>query len=495
VILSLFACIYARRHVKPVPAAKYVALGGSNTVGALDLNGKIKGAQKAFSTLVFQTLQIGGNVTEFLNGGIGAMGPELAASCSARFVPPETRYATVEYLPNIGYTNDDVGELAALEKIVQSLRDVGAKTVMVNIVPGGKMERFANCVESSVGCTTRRHIEQLHEASLRLATRYGLPSISLDNDDAASSDKFGPDMMHLNQRGHDLVHDWLMTLYATHDWSRFLSVASATSASVAASVADQLPVRCYLGEQLGELIGPTTSGFQRVNFAREPTQRADKVGWEARNASASVTLCARFPRGASPPPPPPPPPLPPRRRRRIHLWPSQPPPSPPLPPPSPSPPPAHRKGAAYGYQMAVGLQMSHDLNPPLLGQARLGCSGACRCECLWSHHGAFNASCIFDGLGQGRITITAFARLLVSYQPPKTEPLSQVQGSTQGEEHTPRLCPDEHQCAVTISNSADASVRHRVLVRALIFGVNDHYSTRWFNTYHMDIARLTFARE
>ena len=47
---------------------------------------------------------------------------------------------------------------------------------------------------------------------------------------------------------------------------------------------------------------------------------------------------------------------------------------------------------------------------------------------------------------------------------------------------------------MTISNSLDASERRRVLVRSLMMGYNDHSSSKWLNTYHLDGTGLTNYR-
>lgn len=203
-------------HLPPPPAQLvFAALGGSNTVGAKSLDGKIKGHHSSFARYAFSRLQAAGNVTEFANGGIGAMGPDLAASCSAKFVPRGSRFATIEYLPNIGYTNDDDGELAAVEKLMQRMSELGVRGALVDILPGGEMKRFANCTDHSIGCTSRRHIEELHQRLVALAARYGMPSISMDYDDEKTRPFFGADMMHLTQEGHDLVGAKLMNYYST----------------------------------------------------------------------------------------------------------------------------------------------------------------------------------------------------------------------------------------------------------------------------------------
>ena len=439
-----------------------IALGGSNTLGAKDMNGTLRGSHKSFGQQLYESLKHDGLIDSFKNFGIGAMGPMLAGSCTNTFVPAGTAIATVEYLPNIGYTNDDAGELAAIKQILLSVLARGGKPALVNILPGASMERFAHCVEGRVGCTTRAHVERLHTSLLEMAAHLGVPSVTMDYESNATV--FSWDKMHLNQLGHDEVHAQLLSLYK--DASRWPSQRSSHSRD---EPAEELPVRCYLGDQLADLVSHST-GFAKVNFGGG---RADKVGWEARNASASLTLCTRFPRDASPPPPPPPsaPPESSASRPAAKLL------------------SASHKPPGHAYAMAVGLQMSHDLNPPLFGHARIRCAGACRCNCFYSHHGAFNASCIFDGLIRTRISITAFARLAVERVPPTTRAAPDEPGSPMSS------CPDDDQCAVIISNSDDEAVRHRVLVRALIIGLGGgHYSTKFLNTYHLDVSGLTFSR-
>ena len=386
------------------------------------------------------------------------MGPDIAGACTARFVPVGTRFATIEYLPNIGYTNDDASELTSIRQIVQALNAQEAKTVLVNIVPGRDMERFVGCVDGLVGCTTRAHIERLHAALLQLATEYRLPSIGVDYDNMTQRHLFGADKMHLNQEGHTRVAERVLELYETWPWHERPPVQQQ------GELASQVHVRCYLGEQLGEIVSSHGHGFKSVNFARDPKERTDKIGWEATESGSSMTLCARFPLDASPPPPlPPPMPLRARAPAGAHKH------------------MAPRAGSSHVYEMAVGLQMSHTRNLPLIGHATLGCSGACTCECVWSHHGSFNESCVFDGLSHGLITVTAFARLFVN----RTVPPALSADAP---------CPEADQCALTISNGADESQRHRVIARALIFGLANHHSTSWFNSYHMDQSKLSFVR-
>mmetsp|Transcript_69649 Transcript_69649/g.138098 ORF Transcript_69649/g.138098 Transcript_69649/m.138098 type:complete len:110 (-) Transcript_69649:344-673(-) len=101
------------------------------------------------------------------------------------------------------------------------------------------------------------------------------------------------------------------------------------------------------------------------------------------------------------------------------------------------------------------MQISHDRNLPLFGVARIECSGGCECECVWSHHGAFNSSCYFDGLlPGGHVSVTAFNRLFVTRR-----------NTTAAKTNTLGCAPG--QCAVTVRNVEDPkATRKRVIVRA-----------------------------
>ena len=198
--------------------------------------------------------------------------------------------------------------------------------------------------------------------------------------------------------------------------------------------------------------------------AELPSSHSSQIGWEAREPGASLSLCTPFPtddtlvaseptgggRAAS------------TRVVAQHDQQSKP---------------------SWPYQIAVGLQLSHDLNLPLFGVAKLRCEGACICVCSWSHHGAFNASCQFDGLAKERVTVTAFARLAVARRPPDGRERADATG-----------CPSD-QCAVRITNTdAESGERSRVIVRALIVGFSHHYATKWLNTHSLDVSGMTYIR-
>ena len=89
----------------------FVAIGGSNTQGAnaLSLNLRNGGTEygphvPSFASLLQRALGRGFATHMHADGGSG---PSLAGTCTSRFIPPETRVGTVEFLPNIGYIKED----------------------------------------------------------------------------------------------------------------------------------------------------------------------------------------------------------------------------------------------------------------------------------------------------------------------------------------------------------------------------------------------------
>ena len=100
----------------PQPHPTYVALGGSNTAGH-----NLTRDETRYSKLVYEALQQQQLVDTFQDSALGAMGPIVASSCSSRFVSREARFATVEYLPNLGH--GDSGELEAVARLLDELKD------------------------------------------------------------------------------------------------------------------------------------------------------------------------------------------------------------------------------------------------------------------------------------------------------------------------------------------------------------------------------------
>ena len=93
------------------PSGVFTAFGGSNSQGANALSVDLRngGTQygphlPSFANLLSKALGRGFETHMHADGGSG---PSLAGTCTSRFIPPETRVGTVEFLPNIGYIKDD----------------------------------------------------------------------------------------------------------------------------------------------------------------------------------------------------------------------------------------------------------------------------------------------------------------------------------------------------------------------------------------------------
>ena len=95
-------------------------------------------------------------------------------------------------------------------------------------------------------------------------------------------------------------------------------------------------------------------------------------------------------------------------------------------------------------------------------QAFISCYGACACTCLWrgATHDAGTDDCSFDTLhNTSAVTVTTWLKLAVREQV--------------GEERTAnQTCGADDKCVVRVRNGGHRE-RRRVVVRALMWGVND----------------------
>jgi len=355
--------------------------------------------------------------------------------------------------------DDDKGEIAAIERLLIASHNRSARAFVVNILPSQNMSRFAQCRDGTVGCTTRSHMMRLHAAISALALAYHAPLITADCDETPHL--FGGDLMHLNQEGHDAVHRRIMG--ALRKWPYEPLTTLPRSSRHAAA---ELAVGCWFGAELEQIIG-RADGFDRVDFSDARSARSDKIGWQSANASgAELTMCLDLPD-----------------------------------PPSGSQRAKPNGKPARLYLASVGLQMSHPKNLPLFGVATISCSGPCTCACFTSEHGRFNTSCMFDGLvPRSSATVTAWARLDIRPKEAAEEAAKKAGGAADSEEQLALPHPEAatcapQKCALRVRNTADpGETRRRVLVRALILGIRDHYRTKFMNMYHMRHAGMNDAR-
>jgi hypothetical protein len=287
------------------------------------------------------------------------MGPTLNAACSDAFIPPGTRFVTLEFLSIMGYTGDDEAEAGQIEQLLSTARYRRAHTVLVLINPGNERLNASTCEdrEHMSGCTTAAHIRRLRGRLVALADRYGVKHIILDCDESVKTRKlFGEDAMHINQEGHDLIFKRIQEF--RKDWLEPLEPSASDIGN-----AINLGVKCYVGDELAPLI-KLTRGFSRIDMAR-PEQGASKIGWEATMPGSSMTICASLPRKEN------------LAAEALH---------------DDSLHFAHAKAAntrhaVHGiYSMAVGMQVSHALNQLLFGCFELRCRRACNCTFYYSEH-------------------------------------------------------------------------------------------------------------
>ena len=436
----------------PQPHPTYVALGGSNTAGH-----NLTRDETRYSKLVYEALQQQQLVDTFQDSALGAMGPIVASSCSSRFVSREARFATVEYLPNLGH--GDSGELEAVARLLDELKMRGAKAVLIEIV---QLRRDANArgVDSRgrdvnqggcpIHCVKQRDVTSLHTQLLEIARVRGTPTLTVDANKSFALFQAEDGGVHLNAAGHAFVATELLALF--RDWPapppppaarrgrgaqrRGAGIESgADFASAQPSAAADTGVSCFLGDDLDAIVSDTHR-FTKTDFASVRAGAA-KLGYEAREAGAALTLCVKLPDLASTP-----------GATRSG--------------------PYARKPDRGRFAIVVGLQTSHARMLPLYGRAEVTCHGGCTCWC--KRRGkkgkpSTKGPCIFDALSQTRYSLTNFMQL-------EAEPVERLGGAP----HDNTTCAE---CAVRVTsirgNASEETElpRHRVGVRALIAGVND----------------------
>ena len=252
---------------------------------------------------------------------------------------------------------------------------------------------------------------------------------------------FGADSFHLNTNGHRSVFNELWRIHRSQP-------CKPQSAHVARAVGEAgMGVMCALGDELEPLVRDA-KGFVRDNLAAPG--KAHKIGWGAHAPGSSLTLCATLPREDKDAKV-----LDMKTRILVHKKDRQ-------------YRPLDRKGEGT-YRISLGFQVSHPRNRPLFGVARVDCYGACNCTC--SNQGNAAAGCSIDTLqNTSMVTITTYLKLVASEQaipPPADAPSSS--------------CPAD-SCIIRVRNAAEAEAgetegRFRVIVRALIFGLNDWRTT------------------
>ena len=346
----------------------HVALGGSNTLGAQDV-GKPDWwrRSRSFSTQLQAFLQSHSNLT-YRNSAVGGMGPILAASCMRKFVPSDARLATVEYIPNMGYTEEDSDEMAALERLIRTLVLRAAQVFVINIVPGSL--RFVRCVGRSrrYGCQTRLHVKDISDRVAALAMRYNASVIVVDDD--VRGDLFNADHMHVSQKGHDEIFAQIVRQV---DLGRFARrhAASRESHDVAGAPLD-MGVECMIGDDIAPLIR-RRGAFSRVQLDR---RTPPKVGWESRTPNARLTLCVPLPRSSS-----------------------------------------NESTSVRRYRLGLGMQVAGPHYVPRHGVLRVSCHGMCHCKCFKRSDRTDCLNNSYDTMTRSDASVTKFFRYFLTLRP------------------------------------------------------------------------------
>ena len=285
----------------------YTALGGSNTCG----HGLRAPARHAFQQRILRGLR--GESLEsaggFLFGKppsmlssilllqpscIPAMGPEYPASCLAYFAPNSTRYATLEFTPNLGSSGNELERNALyLERMAQTLVARGVCTILISLVP--QPPACSSCARTFLAG---------HAKVVELAERTGLPLVTKRYD--ANQSEWSDDLKHLNEDGHRAVAEQVLGHFEAAGCSRghgasrrhrgtfgkrgglpAVGPGASSRWRTSAAEVEHLP-QCVFGSDLNPLILPGSRGFQ-LSYGHGKTK--DKPGLLATQPGSLLRLC------------------------------------------------------------------------------------------------------------------------------------------------------------------------------------------------------------
>ena len=337
----------------------YVSLGGSNSAG----HGVPR--HNSFADLTAANLIKHQLVHRHARSAIPAMGPVLPATCLHKYVPADVRFATVEYLANMGFSGgDDLSEVRAVEMLLERLQGLGARTVVINVVPSVGLRRYCtSCIRKGV-------VQGVLAKLTTLAEQFAAPVITVQAQGNATH--LFSETGHLSVAGHAHVHAQLMHLFGSAWQNVSLPIHPRSLGG------SPISVKCLVGDEIAPLI-TLARNFNRVNFGPE----LDKVGYETRSPSSELRLCLNL-----------------KELTPKDQW-------------------SHgvRSGwnphnRSINYRVAIGMQTSHLRNLPLFGVARFRCAG-CVCAACFSSAGGMNRShgCEYDTLTRHPVTVANFFQM------------------------------------------------------------------------------------
>mmetsp|Transcript_22711 Transcript_22711/g.37552 ORF Transcript_22711/g.37552 Transcript_22711/m.37552 type:complete len:404 (-) Transcript_22711:24-1235(-) len=252
--------------------------GGSNTAGANASRHRVGWTSwgRPHDSFAKQFVRILPHPLTLKWNAEGGGGPIFAAACSDDVIPSTTRYATIEYLPNIGFVQDDVAELNSIKKLLKELQARKALTFVVNIYSGTQRFTESEIVCRSfinktnvIGCLTQQRMMEIGATIEAAANKTGAHVISMYADHSPAL--FGADSFHLNQAGHDEVFKKMRGIY------------EGDACTISEPAMSDLPsgVKCINADHLqGSVLG---GNFEQTNLS--PLNKELKVAWVSRTGA------------------------------------------------------------------------------------------------------------------------------------------------------------------------------------------------------------------
>ena len=143
----------------------------------------------------------------------------------------------------------------------------------------------------------------------------------------------------------------------------------------------------------------------------------------------------------------------------------------------------HREAAppVYGFLLAPTARRALCAR-----QAFISCHGVCACTCVWRGAKQDDGAdgCSFDTLqNTSAVTVTTWLKLEVREQAGKDRRFAANQ-----------MCGADDKCVVRVRNGGPSEERHRVVVRALMWGINDWRAASMAQAGRMVGVRRTMRR-
>ena len=428
----------------------YTALGASNTCGH-----GLKARELPFQALLYLELRKRHSVRGFQPSCIAAMGPEYPSSCLDYFAPNTTRFATLEFTPNMGEELER--QVSYLESMIARLQRRQVHVAIIDLVP--RPPGCRSCIES---------FEASHAQVEQLARRTRAPLVTLRYNESTWSD----DLKHLNSEGHRWVAARVMEVFDAAveaersgeaggglpttallhllprrrnrrrpigideideiDESSASDGAGAGTAarqSTASSTAADIP-KCIFGADLKTLMLPGSRGFGLLDTGRF----RDKPGLLSTTPGALLRLCLR------------------------------------------------------GLPMSFGVSLAFERSDALpMSNVSLGCEPGCVCPLELLSNGDWTLH--FQGKGNRRATESYMHRVFgarrrvgVSQALPSPPTRAAIGRATASLDSGVSSC----DCVLTLRNTQVATdARARVKVNGLVAGASNRIS--WANRFHMGL--------